>query len=130
VKCSFLSGVGGALSHQVLPGPFPALWQWHVLKNTGIAWSLLEQHPQALKYGLTFLLLSLCLLAWRQQRLWLWVLCGAAAANVLDRWLYGGVIDYIELTCISYPVFNLADMAIVLAVFWGAGQHFLRKPSL
>lgn len=35
-----------------------------------------------------------------------------AAGNLIDRLLFGGVIDYIDIRV--WPIFNLADMAIVV----------------
>ena len=32
--------------------------------------------------------------------------------NGIDRWRYGAVIDGLELVPISFPIFNLADVAI------------------
>ncbi|NLW43607.1 MAG: signal peptidase II [Syntrophomonadaceae bacterium] len=39
------------------------------------------------------------------------LIAGGAAGNLVDRFLFGGVIDYIDIRI--WPVFNLADMAIV-----------------
>lgn len=43
---------------------------------------------------------------------------GGASSNVLDRLRRGGVVDFIDLK--FWPVFNLADVAIVLGVLIGA----------
>jgi signal peptidase II len=60
---------------------------------------------------------------WRSARQWSkWQAAAAALllagslGNGLDRWRYGAVIDGLELVPISFPVFNLADVAINLAV--------------
>jgi signal peptidase II len=37
-------------------------------------------------------------------------------ANGLDRWRLGAVVDGLEFVPVSFPVFNLADVAINLAV--------------
>jgi signal peptidase II len=42
------------------------------------------------------------------------VALGGAAGNVLDRLRHGGVVDFIDLRI--WPVFNLADLAIVAGV--------------
>jgi len=42
------------------------------------------------------------------------VALGGAAGNVLDRVRRGGVVDYIDLG--FWPIFNFADLAIVLGV--------------
>ena len=48
------------------------------------------------------------------------LLCGGALGNCIDRVFKGAVIDYIHLTFFpSYPIFNIADMAIVSAVGMG-----------
>ncbi|MGE5543867.1 MAG: signal peptidase II [Bacillota bacterium] len=39
------------------------------------------------------------------------LIAGGATGNLIDRLLFGGVIDYIDVKI--WPVFNLADMAIV-----------------
>jgi signal peptidase II len=39
---------------------------------------------------------------------------GGAASNLLDRRLHGGVVDYVDLRI--WPVFNLADAAILVGV--------------
>lgn len=36
--------------------------------------------------------------------------------NGLDRWRIGGVVDFLELVPVQFPVFNLADVAINVAV--------------
>lgn len=49
----------------------------------------------------------------------LFVLSGALS-NVFDRFLYGGVVDFIvfHFGSWSFPAFNIADTCIVLGVFW------------
>jgi len=46
------------------------------------------------------------------------VLAGSIS-NILDRIMYGGVIDFIVVSFGSYswPVFNIADIAIVIGAF-------------
>lgn len=39
------------------------------------------------------------------------LIAGGATGNLIDRLIFGGVIDYIDVRV--WPVFNLADMAIV-----------------
>lgn len=49
-------------------------------------------------------------------------------SNVVDRLLYGGVIDYISLApwLRNFPVFNIADMLISISVV-GLGLYYIRK---
>jgi signal peptidase II len=43
------------------------------------------------------------------------VVVGGALSNFVDRLIYGAVIDYIAIW--KYPVFNIADMGIVIGIF-------------
>jgi signal peptidase II len=53
------------------------------------------------------------------------ILAGAYS-NLYDRFLHGAVVDFIDLYIKSYhwPIFNLADVFIVLGVFWLLGRMF------
>ena len=44
------------------------------------------------------------------------LLLGGTIGNGLDRWRLGAVVDFLALVPVRFPVFNLADMAINLAV--------------
>jgi len=100
----------------------PGLLQWRRVENTGAAFSLF--HGGVVWLGLISLLVSLGLVLWLLRRpprrplsavAYGLVLAGALG-NGLDRWFRGAVVDWIELAPIAFPVFNLADMAINMAV--------------
>jgi signal peptidase II len=40
------------------------------------------------------------------------LLLGGALGNLFDRVVYNCVIDFINIECLQFPVFNVADMAI------------------
>lgn len=42
------------------------------------------------------------------------MIIGGAVGNVLDRILYGFVIDYFDFCLIDYPIFNVADCFVVV----------------
>ena len=113
------------LSH-LEPGrlyPFlPGLLALQRVSNTGAAFSLFRDSVQVL--AVVSLAVSAALLLWI---LWkpphgLWpslgfgFLLGGAAGNGLDRWNHGAVTDFLATVPFSFPVFNLADVAINLAV--------------
>lgn len=52
-----------------------------------------------------------------------------AIGNVIDFFFYGHVVDmlYLKFDSYSYPVFNLADSAILLGVVWLAMQTLVKK---
>lgn len=106
---------------QVQPA-LPGLLQWRRVENTGAAFSLF--HGGVAWLGLISLLVSLGLVLWLLRRpprrplnavAYGLVLAGALG-NGLDRWFRGAVVDWIELVPIAFPVFNLADVAINVAV--------------
>ena len=104
--------------HPLLPG----LLQQRLVFNTGAAFSLLEGNSLGL--GVVSALVALGLVLWiqssagigRWQGLALGLLLGGAIGNGLDRWRLGSVVDFLDFVPIQFPVFNLADVAINLAV--------------
>lgn len=130
---------GGAASGQagsvitVIPDFFYLI---HVF-NTGAAWSLFSGYGMAL--GLLGLLAIAAILffhrAFQLERLsmqWiLGVLCGGIAGNVIDRFRFGHVIDFIDLHFGSYryPTFNIADSAICIGVALYIIWSFRQAPA-
>jgi signal peptidase II len=92
--------------------------------NTGAAWGILGNHPLIL-ITLRLLLiggLSIYTFFYNEQKSWqpfLALILAGAIGNVIDFMFYGHVIDMIHLVMWGYdfPVFNIADSAITLAVF-------------
>lgn len=90
--------------------------------NAGAAFSLFQDTPIGLKW--ISLLVSLGLIAmgiWaknlhRLEKLGFGLILAGALGNGIDRFLYGYVIDFLELRFIRFPVFNLADVAINLGL--------------
>ena len=54
-----------------------------------------------------------------------WLKCGlvlvlsGAIGNVIDRAVRGYVVDFLEVTFIKWPVFNLADIYVVIGAWLG-----------
>jgi len=103
--------------------PFlPGLLALQRVSNTGAAFSLFRDSVQIL--GVVSLAVSAALLLWilwKPPHGWgpslaLGFLLGGAAGNGLDRWNHGAVTDFLATVPFSFPVFNLADVAINLAV--------------
>ena len=57
------------------------------------------------------------------------MVAGGGISNVADRLSIGYVVDYIDVRVIRYPVFNLADICVVLGVFWIAGYILFSKDT-
>ncbi len=102
-------------------------------QNTGVAFSFLDDHGDAGRFGLSIVAAVAGVLAlyyfWRvphtHDRLLgaLGLLLAGIIGNVTDRLRLGFVIDFIDVQFGSwhYPTFNVADMAICL----GAGLLIL-----
>lgn len=95
--------------------------------NKGISWGMLNSGGQHTFYVVTALIIGITLLlaAYTYQRMRqrhaifgeLLIISGSIS-NIIDRFVYGGVIDFIEIRIGSWvgPSFNLADSMIVLGV--------------
>ena len=100
----------------------PGLVQQRLVFNTGAAFSMLEGNAGGL--GLVSALVAIGLVVWiqtagamsRWQSAGMGLLLGGAIGNGLDRWRLGSVVDFLEFIPIDFPVFNVADVAINLAV--------------
>ena len=102
----------------------PGLIDLYLTSNTGAAFSLFSGSTRLL--GMVSLLVSVGVIAWilRSGRrglpisraLALGLLLGGAMGNGIDRWRLGAVTDFLALVPVTFPVFNLADVAINLAV--------------
>jgi signal peptidase II len=115
----------------------PGLLDLHFTTNTGAAFSLLSGSTRLL--GLISVLVALVVVVWilRQARrpmplsrsLGLGLVLGGALGNGIDRWRLGEVVDFLALVPVSFPIFNIADVAINLAVLAFALELLLPQPS-
>lgn len=98
--------------------------------NTGISFSMFAGNNP---YVLSVIALLVCaLLAWWMQketdkwtRIGFTMIIGGAVSNVIDRFVHGAVIDFLDFYIGSHhwPAFNVADSAICI----GAGIVILRS---
>jgi signal peptidase II len=101
-------------SRQVTPFLYLTL-----VHNTGTAFGLFQNNNKAL-LGVAYAVLLLFIyaargLCERGGRWGFWgvaLILGGAIGNIIDRHLYGHVIDFIDLRV--WPVFNVADSAITV----------------
>lgn len=99
-------------------GPLiPGLVSLRGARNTGAAFSLLSHLPwlTPLLSGLVIAGLICFLIRKRPAGLTgfaLALVLGGALGNLTDRLRLGYVIDFLQLDFISFPIFNLADVAI------------------
>lgn len=103
-------------------GWLPGLLDLQLVYNRGAAFSLFTGATPvlALISAAVAAVLVGSILLWRQGRPLALVaaglLLGGTLGNGLDRWRLGAVIDFLALVPVRFPVFNVADVAINLAV--------------
>lgn len=98
----------------------PGVMDLTFVKNTGAAFSMLEEHTWLLTLlsGVVAVILAV-LLARRILPHWfgqlaLGLLLGGAVGNFIDRLLLGYVTDMFAAAFLNFPVFNVADIAVVV----------------
>jgi signal peptidase II len=100
----------------------PGLLDLQLVYNRGAAFSLLTQATGLLGLISAAVAVAIGVWLWRQRQLpplqlaAAGLLLGGTLGNGLDRWRLGAVVDFLALVPIDFPVFNLADVAINLAV--------------
>ena len=95
-------------------------------RNPGTSFGLLEDAGETgqwlLAIGALAVVAGLVIWMFRTRQLWLSVglglIAGGALGNVVDRFRYGAVTDFIDIHIAEWPLptFNLADLAIWVGV--------------
>ena len=92
-------------------------------KNTGVAFSLLEGSKLFIITATIIILIVLIKhinnkYINKVEQIAYGLIIGGALGNLIDRIIYGSVIDFIDFRIFNYnyPIFNIADSAIVIGV--------------
>lgn len=102
----------------LIPKVFSILY----VKNTGAAFSILQNSSTLLTIINVVFIVILHLLIKKEKNLtklnciFLGLIMGGMFGNLLDRIIHHGVIDFIYIKIINFPVFNIADIGITLGV--------------
>ena len=138
-KWSALSNLKLGITEEVLP-----FMNWLLLLNPGAAFSFLAQSSGWQRWFFTILGLAASLyILWllrknQSDKILSWALSlilGGALGNVLDRIMFGAVVDFIDLHYGNWhwPAFNIADSAIsigaALIVFSDLRKSFGKSPQ-
>lgn len=103
-------------------------WNWYRTYNTGAAFSFLANAGGWQTYFFTVLAFAISgLMTWMlaktprhdwKQALPLALVIGGAIGNVIDRFVFGAVVDflYFHIGRYGWPAFNVADSAICVGV--------------
>ena len=94
------------------------------VKNEGAAWSILSGNRMLLVLlGLIAINVIYFLFIYnkkltKKDEIFYGLLIGGIVGNMIDRVVYGSVIDYLDFNIFgyNYPIFNLADILIVTSV--------------
>lgn len=95
--------------------------------NKGVSFSMMANSSTYGPYILAMVALLICagLVWWMRKEKDKWtrvgiaLIIGGAFGNVIDRFLYGAVVDFVDLHAFGYhwPAFNVADSAICIGAF-------------
>ena len=114
----------------------PHVLELTYVKNTGAAFSILNQHTWLL--ALISLIMSV-LLAWAVfkplfrhplGRGCLTLVLAGAVGNLIDRSLRGFVVDMFQLLFMNFAVFNVADICVVVGGIAAAAYYLLLADKL
>jgi len=91
--------------------------------NRGVAFSMFAFLEEGLKWIQLILLFGVMgYTLWLKKRCYILpvgIMVGAGFSNVYDRFIHGGVVDYVYWHCgFNFAVFNFADVMIDIAVVW------------
>jgi len=93
--------------------------------NRGVAFSMFAFLSENLKYIQIAIMLSGLIYLFINKNIFntyylpIALLISGGTSNILDRFIHGGVVDYIYWHCgFDFAIFNLADVLIDIAVVW------------
>jgi len=104
--------------------------------NKGVAFSMFAFLGPYLKWIQALLILAILLFVFMEGYIKRYafpvgLLVGGALGNVYDRFVHGGVVDYVAWHCgFDFAVFNFADVAIDLGVVWILVMVYLSKDDV
>ena len=94
------------------------------MKNTGAAFSFLEGNVPLIIIVTSIIIIFILNYIKstnpkRQEKIFYSLIIGGAFGNLIDRIVHGYVIDFLDFNLFgyNYPVFNIADISIVVGIF-------------
>ena len=104
----------------------PGFLELRYIQNTGGGWAILSDYTWLLSILTAFIMLVLLYLLLRRivrhplGRTACVLLLAGGCGNLIDRLRLGYVVDMFNFQFISYPVFNVADIAVVIGMILAA----------
>lgn len=114
----------------------PNFFSIYYVRNTGAAFSILKDQ-RYLFIGIAFITffllqryISKTKITKKLEIISLGLLMGGLVGNLIDRLLYGYVIDYLSFNFFGYsfPIFNIADIGIVIGIILFS-IHIMKTPK-
>lgn len=98
----------------------PSFLEFKYAENTGMAFSFLASEPFILTILISIINLGLLFyfLKEAQPPLFLIFIFAGAFSNLLDRYLFGFVTDFINPIFMNFAIFNLADVFLNIGLFF------------
>ena len=131
-KFSVLNKLGFENSKNIIPN----LLNFTLVKNKGAAFSLFSNSTfflTIISILVSFLLITIIL---KKPPISYWnsigiaYLLGGTVGNGIDRLFKGYVLDFLELVPINFPIFNLADISINIAMICFLIDIVRKNPNL
>ncbi len=103
------------------------------VKNTGMSFGLFPGVNIVFLVIATIIVLSIVIFERRgklktpAERFFFGMILGGAAGNLIDRYLFGFITDFIDFRI--FPVFNIADSCICVGAFFLFIIYFKKKPE-
>lgn len=108
---------------QVISDPILGIFRFHLVYNTGGAWSIFSGATWALgAFSLVVCIALTAYLALTPQRpnsgelIGISLVVAGGIGNAIDRFTLGFVVDFIEPTFIDFPIFNVADIGVTCGI--------------
>lgn len=108
---------------QVISDPILGIFRFHLVYNTGGAWSIFSGATWALgTFSLVVCIALTAYLALAPQHpnagelIGISLVVAGGIGNAIDRFTLGFVVDFIEPTFIDFPIFNIADIGVTCGI--------------
>lgn len=108
---------------QVISDPILGIFRFHLVYNTGGAWSIFSGATWALgAFSLVVCIALTAYLVLTPQRpnvgelIGISLVVAGGIGNAIDRFTLGFVVDFIEPTFIDFPIFNVADIGVTCGI--------------
>ncbi|MDO5800387.1 MAG: signal peptidase II [Coriobacteriia bacterium] len=108
---------------QVISDPILGIFRFHLVYNTGGAWSIFSGATRALgAFSLVVCIALTAYLVLTPQRpnagelIGISLVVAGGIGNAIDRFTLGFVVDFIEPTFIDFPIFNVADIGVTCGI--------------